>query len=175
MGKIQVGETTEFCSHTDVYHVLLPPTQQQDRSCSVDALSAAARWSCRFDRSESSTQCHCAGSSVAESQVSMLLRAAPQRLHSRLHPETCRVGTRCRVGTSFRAGLRGRAGLRCRAGTLLEQLLPCSTCRSPRLRPTEAPARAPHTAQGNKPSNNPLHSVSAAFTQGGGGYFLPGV
>lgn len=130
--------------------IACPPAS---RSCSVDALSAAARRCWGLDGSESSVWCGCAGGSAGES-----------------------AGVNAAAGSTAADRTSGSHPVRCRGGTvLLEQLLPCSTCCSPGPRPTEAPAGGPCTAQGNKLSNNPLHSVSAAFTQRGRGYFPPSV
>ena len=118
----------------DTVSLCLPPTtQQQGRSCSVDAPSAVARQSRGLDRPESSVRCCCAGGSAGES-----------------------AGVNAAAGNTAVDCTSGSHPVRCRGGTLLEQLLPCSTCRSPRLHPTEVPAGAPCTAQGNKLSTIPF-------------------
>lgn len=91
-------------------------TQQQDRSCSVDASSAAVWCSRGLDRSESSILLCRAGSSQGPAN----LTTAVSRSRLRLSP--CEVQRAC----------------------CWQQLLPCSTCRSPgqagaRLKPMEAP------------------------------------
>lgn len=122
---------------------LLPTAQPQGRSCSVGALSAVVRQSWSLGRSESSAQCCCAGHSGGESAGGNA--AAGSGLHFRL------------------------SSWAVRRGTVLEQLLPCSTCRSPTLHP----AGAPRNSLGKQAQQKSPSLARCSFHAGRWCYFSP--